>query len=72
MWIGNIHVNIVKGDFRFASWEKGAYKQYRKKIHELRCAGYRKIGTEHGHLDVYEYYRKKGKKKIVTVTIMCC
>lgn len=72
MWINNnIHILITKGDFIFASWEKGANKQYRKKIHELRCAGYRKIGVEHDYLNIYEYYRRKGKKKIITITTMC-
>lgn len=71
MWIGNMHVLMTKGDFRFASWKEGAYKEYKKKIHELRCAGYRKIGVEHDSLNMYEHYRKKGKKKVITVTIMC-
>lgn len=71
MWIGNMHLSITKGDFIFASWEEGADKAYRKKIHELRCAGYRKIDTEHDFLNIYEYYRRKGKKKVITVTIMC-
>ena len=71
MWVGNVHINLVQGDFVFASWEKEANKQYRKKVHELRVAGYRKINTDHGPLNVYEHYRRKGSKKIITVTIMC-
>lgn len=70
MWIGNMHMNMVKGDFRFALWEEGEYKKYKKKIHELRCQGYRKIGQENGWLNDYEYYRKNGKKKIITITKM--
>lgn len=72
MWIGNMHVNIVQGDFVFPAWEKGSLKKYNKKVHELRVAGYRKIDQEHDCLNYYEYYRRKGKKKVVTVTIMCC
>lgn len=72
MWLNNnIHILMTKGDFIFASWKKGADKQYRRKVHELRCAGYRKIGVEHDSLNMYEHYRRKGKKKIITITIMC-
>lgn len=70
MWIGNMHVNMVHGDFIFASWKDGEAKKYRKKVHELRVSGYRKIGQEYGCMDTYEYYRKKGKKKVITLTIM--
>lgn len=72
MWIGNMHINIVKGDYKFACWEPEAYKEYRKKIHELRCAGYRKVGIDHDYLNYYEFYKRKNKKKIITVTLMEC
>lgn len=65
-----MHINMVRGDFKFAMWEKDAQKDYRRKIHELRVNGYRKINEECDYLNYYEYYRKKGKKKIITVTIM--
>lgn len=51
--------DIKTGDFIFASWKKEADKQYRRKVHELRCAGYRKIGVEHDSLNMYEHYRRK-------------
>jgi len=65
-----MHINIVQGDYIFASWKDGEAKKYRKKIHELRCSGYRKIGVEYDFLNMYEHYRRKRKKKIITVTIM--
>lgn len=70
MWIGNMHLNIVQGDYRFPLWNEGEFKKYKKKIHELRCQGYRKIGQELGYLDDYEYYKRKGKKKIITIVRM--
>lgn len=73
MWIGNIHVNITKGDYIFAAWEKDDYKKYRKTLHELRCQGYRLIGITHDYLNTYYHYRRKGnKKRVVTVTMMEC
>lgn len=63
MWIGNMHINIVKGDFTFAQWEDNGCKDFRKKVHELKLLGYRKINQEHDFLNYYEYYRKKGNKK---------
>lgn len=70
MWLGNMHINLVGGDFRFALWNQGEFKRYKKKIHELRCEGYRKIDQDFGCLNDYEYYRKKGKKKIICVVRM--
>ena len=67
-----VFINKVKGDFIFAAWENGDCKKYNKKIHELRKLGYRKIYQECDYLNNYEYYRKKGSKKIVTITMMCC
>jgi hypothetical protein len=67
-----MHISIVKGDFVFAAWEKGSSKKFRKKVHELRVQGYRKINQDCDFLNEYEYYRKKGSKKIITLTIMCC
>lgn len=73
MWIRNIHVNITKGDYIFAAWEKDDYKKYRKTLHELRCQGYRLIRITHDYLNTYYHYRRKGnKKRIVTVTMMEC
>jgi hypothetical protein len=72
MWIGNMHINIVPGDFIFAQWKEDGWKKFKKQVHELRRQGYRKIDQEHGYLNYYEYYRKKGSKKIITVTFMCC
>lgn len=67
-----IHINIVRGDFRFAEWEENGWKDFNKKVHELRVLGYRKINREHDYLNYYEYYRRKGKRKIITLTMMCC
>jgi hypothetical protein len=72
MWIGNMHLNIVKGDFRFAEWEEDGWKDFRKKVHELRVSGYRKVGQEYDFLNYYEYYKKKGNKEVITITMMCC
>lgn len=30
MWIGNIHVNMTKGDYIFSAWEKDDYKKMSK------------------------------------------
>lgn len=70
MFIGNAHISITRGDFIFAQWEEDGYKKFRRKIHELRCAGYRKVDQEHDFLNYYEYYKKKGRKKVITVTFM--
>lgn len=67
-----IFIDIVKGDFIFADWEDGGYKSFKKKIHELRILGYRKVNQEHDSLNYYEYYRRKNHKKIIIVTLMCC
>lgn len=66
-----IYLNIVRGDYIFCAWKENALKEYNKKVHELRMDGFRKIDTEHDYQNCYEYYRQKGKKKVVTVTIMC-
>lgn len=63
-------IMILKGDFIFAPWEDGALKKYNKCILELRKNSYRKINQDNDYLNFYEYYRQKGKKKIVVVTIM--
>lgn len=51
MWIGNIHVNMTKGDYIFSAWEKDDYKKCQKKIHELRCNRYRLVGVTHDYLN---------------------
>lgn len=65
-----MHIYIVQGDFTYPMWEDGAYDEYRRKIHELRIKGYRKIDESRDSLNFYEYYRRKGKKKVITVTTM--
>lgn len=65
-----MHISYTKGDFVFALWNDEDCKKYKKKIHELRCLGYRKINQEYDFLNCYEYYRRKGKKKVITVTQM--
>lgn len=72
MFIGNIHLNIVRGDFIFKEWEEDAWKKFQKQVHELRKQGFRKIDQEYAmNGDYFEYYRKKGNKKVITVTMMC-
>lgn len=75
MWVqmngAMVHINMTEGDYVIAEWEDEDWKQFRKTIHELRKQGYRKIGDNCDYLNRYEYYRKKGKKKVVTVTMMC-
>lgn len=66
-----MHINMVKGDFIFKAWGKDDYKNFNKKVHELRIAGYRKINQEDDWLNHYDYYRKKGHKKIITITTLC-
>ena len=65
-----MHIDYTKGDFVFTSWKEDGYKNFKRKIHELRCLGYRKINQEDDFLNHYEYYRRKGKKKVITVTLM--
>lgn len=65
-----MHIDVVKGDYIFDEGAENGWKNFKKKVHELRMQGYRYIGHEHGYLDYHEYYRKKGKKKIVIVTLM--
>lgn len=60
-----MHLNIVRGDFVYAMWEEGSFKEYRRKIHELRINGYRKINEDCDYLNCYEYYRKKVKRKLL-------
>lgn len=67
-----MHLNIVKGDYLFREWEEDAWKKFCKQTHYLRVLGYRKIDQEGGGLNYYEYYRKKGKRKIIMVTMMLC
>lgn len=67
-----MHISRTKGDFIFAEWDDQEWKGFKKQVHELRKQGYRRIGDDHGWLDYYEYYRKRGSKKVVTVTMMCC
>lgn len=72
MWIGNIHINMVQGNFIFREWEEYGWKSFNKQVNQLRSRGYRKIDQEHAmNGDYFEYYRKKGKKKVVTLTMMC-
>lgn len=72
MWIGNMHLNIVPGDFIFKEWEEDGWKKFDKQVHKLRKLGFRKINQEYAmNGDYFEYYRQKGKKKIVTLTMMC-
>ncbi|MDE1436938.1 hypothetical protein P9G44_18290 [Bacillus paralicheniformis] len=66
-----MHLNVVKGDFVIAEWDDEDWKEFRKTTHNLRMQGYRKIGQESDYLNYYEHYRKKGKKKVVTVTMLC-
>lgn len=66
-----IYLNMVDGDFIFKEWEEDGWKKFNKKIHELRVLGFRKINQEYDYLNIYEYYRKKGSKKVITVTMMC-
>ena len=65
-----MHIDYTKGDFVFTSWKEDGYKNFKRKIHELRCLGYRKINQEYDFLNCYEYYRRKGKKKVIIVTLM--
>lgn len=67
----NIHINITQGDYIFAEWEDEDWKEFSKQVHELRKQGYRKINANNDYQNYYEFYRKKGKKKVVTVTMMC-
>ena len=66
-----IHVSYTKGDYVIAEWDDQNWKKFRKTVQALREQGFRKIGQENDYLNYYEYYRKKGKKKVVTVTMMC-
>lgn len=66
-----IHVSYTKGDYIIAQWDDEDGKQLRKTIHELRKQGYREIGRDGDYLNMYWYYRKKGSKEVVTVTLMC-
>ena len=71
MFIGNMHINIVRGDFKFKEWEEDGWKKFDKKVHELRKKGFRKINQEFSmNGDYFEYYRQKGKRKVITVTMM--
>lgn len=65
------HISVVKGDYIFAEWDEDGQAQFNKKVHELRKQGYRKIDQEHGWLNYHEFYKKKGKRKVITVTLMC-
>jgi hypothetical protein len=62
---------MVYGDFIFKEWDQDAWKNFRKKVHELRVAGFRKINQEHDYLNYYECYKKKNSKKVITITMMC-
>lgn len=65
---GWIFVEQVYGDYVFWDSSENAHKDFDKCVHELRKHGYRKINQEWDCMNYYEYYRKKGKKKIITVT----
>lgn len=64
------YLNIVRGNHIFCCWKESGWKDFDKKVHELRMMGFRKIDKELDFQNYYEYYRQKGKKKIVTVTMM--
>lgn len=66
-----MHLNIVRGDFTFQEWKEDGWQRFQKQVHELRKQGYRKIDQEYAMSgDYFEYYRKKGKKTVLTVTMM--
>lgn len=62
------HLNIVQGDFVFADWDRNGWSDFKKKEHELRVQGFRKVEREFDSQNMYETYRKK--KKRVTLTMM--
>ncbi|MFJ8531187.1 hypothetical protein [Bacillus sp. NPDC094106] len=69
--MSKIHINITKGDFIFAEWKDEDWKLFKKKVHELRLNGYRKVDEFHDFLNFYQVYKKGKSKKRVTVTMMC-
>lgn len=73
MWLNNnIHILRTTGDYIFSAWVEEDYDNYRHTIHKLRCDGYRKVETRHDSLNTYELYRKRGKKRIITITVQEC
>ncbi|PKR83506.1 hypothetical protein [Heyndrickxia camelliae] len=70
MWIGNLHLNIVRGDYKFYEWEDDGWKKFREKEHELRMNGWRKCNQDDDYLNRYFTYKRKRKK--VTLTMCCC
>lgn len=69
-----IHQTVTKGDYIFAEWDDEDWKAFNKQVLELRKQGYRKVGTSDsfGYHNYHEHYKRKSKKKIITVTMMCC
>jgi hypothetical protein len=70
MWIGNMHINMVRGDLKFHEWDENGWKRFKTKEHELRLNGWRKCNQEHDYLNMYTTYKKKRKQ--VTLTMCCC
>ncbi|HDR7922666.1 TPA: hypothetical protein QCY49_000651 [Bacillus paranthracis] len=68
--MSRIHINVTEGDFIFAEWKDEDWKRFKKKVHELRVNGYRKVNEFNDFLNSYQVYRKGKSKKRVTVTMM--
>ena len=66
-----MHISIIKGDYLFSEWKDNSWKDFNKQVNELRKLGYRKIDQEYGWVNYYEFYKKKGKKKVITLTMLC-
>lgn len=61
----------LQSDYLYAEWEDDGWEKFNKRTHELRKQGYRKVDQKDGYLNYYEFYKKKGKKKVITVVLMC-
>jgi hypothetical protein len=64
------HVNQIQGDYIFFEWKEHAWKQFRKKEHELRLQGFRKVDQEFGFQDLYITYKHKDRRVMVTMALM--
>jgi hypothetical protein len=64
-----MHLNQIKGDYIFYDWKENAWKEFKKKEHELRLQGFRKINKEYGHQDLYITYKNKEKRIMLTMVL---
>ncbi len=61
-------ISVVRGDLIFLQWENGI-EEFRKKEHQLRLLGFRKVEHDFDFLNIYVTYKLKKKRIILTILL---